>query len=143
MKALAYTIFVISVLLVSGFARADLMTPFVQQTTYTTPVHIDDVTVAGEMQLKVDGYLPNPCFADPIAVLTEDPKHANTLVLNITSPLPTQDACMQVTKPYSRVVDLPFLVRTALLQLDPQTVYVIRTEGFDFAIQAYGAELMH
>lgn len=143
MKVIAYSVFVISVLLMSGFAKADLMTPFVQNAVYATTVHIDEVIPSNDgAALKIVGFLPNPCHGRPFVFLTNDTKHPFELVLSLSSPLPKQDACVERTEPFESVVDLAVSAQSAGVKLDAESVYIVRVEGTDFAMQVRGADLM-
>lgn len=143
MKLIAYTIFVVSVLLMSGFAKADMLSPFMQQHQMLTAIPVDEVSVDSDsLQLLLEGHLPNPCYQEPTATLSFDTKESNTLILRLSSPLP-MEMCVDRTQPYSTVVDLRSLVQAAQLPLNEKTPYVIKTEGNAFALQVSGAELLN
>jgi hypothetical protein len=142
MKVIAYTLFVVSVLLVSAFARAEALN--FAEFSAAAPMklmNINQVTVdVTGTQLYIAGLLPNPCYQNPNPVLVPDANDPTMLILRLTSPLPTNN-CVDRIKPYATIADLPALAQAAELQLDDKAVYVIKTEGYDFQTKIVGAEL--
>jgi hypothetical protein len=151
MKFIAYTLFVVSVLLISGLARAnDLSMPFVRPSaTYQTPFQIKNVSNEGQMQLAVTGTLPNPCYPQPSATLTPDANDPQTLVLRLSSPYPQQGACISKTQApmviqeYTVIVDLLPLIQASQVNLHPRTIYTLKTEGYEYSMQISGSDLVH
>lgn len=133
MKLLAYAIFAISVLLFAGFARAAI---------YETSVHISDVSFRAEdKQMTVSGNLPNPCTQLPAASMSQDHADPQVLTVRLSSPL-FMDICVQRIQPYVTQIDVPTLVRVSRVQIDPKTVYVLRTEDNAFEMKVLGSELV-
>lgn len=142
MKLIAYVVFAVSVLLVSAFARADIMMhPLVRQTTQGSPVHIqkvEEIDVAS-LKLYVSGMLPNVCTPDPVPELTLENR---TLVIRLSTALQVE-ICVDRAKPFGLVLDLPELVKARGLLLDPNAIYQVKTPGLDFIMNVSGAELLN
>lgn len=137
MKYLVYAIYALTVLLVSGFARAEGFEP------KRSPVQIVEIGLDQQtMDLHVAGYVPNPCYQDPTAVLVQDKSNPSTLILRLISPIPTQ-MCIQSLKDYSTVVNLRQLAQSSELPLEDKAVYLLRAEGSDFQIEVLGQDLNH
>ena len=134
-----YALYVAIVLLVAGTAKADEIALL---GTEQIPISISHVDVDHEsLELLVAGHLPNPCYPNPSAHLTQDPENPNTLVLHLSSPLPI-NMCVTRIKEYNTVVSLPALVRSAQLNLEDKALYVIKTEGYEFELPIAGSELL-
>jgi hypothetical protein len=142
MKTIAYTLYVVTILLVSGLARANASSLFdATQAQYQTPVHITQVSPnAAKLQLFVGGSVPNPCFGNPSAMLTQDTSNPTTLILHLSSPIPL-DQCVSKVKYFTTVVDLPILAQASLVNLDDKALYLIKMEGFDFQMTVSGSDL--
>lgn len=141
MKLIAYVLFAVSVLLMSAFARADLMMhPLVRQTTSGSPVHVQKVENIDVATLKiyVSGTLPNVCTPDPTPEVTlED----GALVIRLLTPL-QMEICADRAKHFGIVLDLPALVKASGLMIDTRAIYPVKTPGLDFIMNVSGAELL-
>jgi hypothetical protein len=137
MRYIIYTLYVATVLLFSGFARAQSPLPVEPPRSRVT---ILEVLVDSEnLQLAVSGYVPNPCHQIPTPVMTLD--NANTLVIRLISPVPT-NFCIQRIQDYSTIVSLRHLAKASRLPLEAAAVYTVKTEGHDFSMQVSGLDLI-
>ena len=144
MKTVAYTLYVVIVLLISGLARANAATlDSVQiQTQYQTPVQISQVTLdASKSELIVAGSLPNPCYGQPSVMLTQDSVQPNVLILRLSSPSP-MNACVSRVKYFNAPIELPRLIQAAHLNLDVNVNYTLKVEGSEFELPLPGADLL-
>jgi hypothetical protein len=147
MKTVAYTLYVVIVLLISGLARANAMPISTmqtggKQTQYQTPVQVSQVALdQAKAELQIAGSLPNPCYADPSALLTQDLSNPSVLVLRLSSPIP-MDACISRVKYFDTNVELLKLVQASHLKLDGKTVYTLKVDGSEFALEVPGSELI-
>jgi len=81
MKTIAYALYVLTVLLISGLARANADTLMHTTTQYQTPATIEQVTVdSSKTSLVVAGSFPNPCYTAPSAMLVQDSANPTVLV---------------------------------------------------------------
>lgn len=139
MKIVIYTLYAVTVLLFSGFARAsdfDNSNP-----KFHSPVQIIDIGVDyNTMDLHIAGYVPNPCYQIPSGVLIQDPHNPSTLILRLVSPS-RPGACIERLKDYSTVVSLRQLAQASQLPLEDKAAYIVKTENFDFAMQVFGQDL--
>lgn len=143
MTKLVFILYVGCVLMFSAFARAtEMRMPFVTTASVQTPAHIEGVGVDQvNLELLITGYLSNPCVALPSASLTADINSPNTLVLRLSSPLPTKN-CVSMTKDFNTVVNLPVLAQNSAISIEDKAVYLIKLEGYEFEMQVLGSELM-
>lgn len=137
MKLLIYTLYALTVLLVSGFARAEGFEPK-KSNVQISEVGLDQQT----MDLHVAGYVPNPCYQNPTAVMVQDKTDSNVLVVRLVSPIPTQ-MCIQRIKDYTTVVNLRQLAQASELPLEDKAIYQLKAEGSDFAIEVLGQDLLN
>lgn len=134
-----YALYVAIVLIVAGTARADEIYPI---DIYQSPVQISHVGVDYQTrELLVAGELPNPCFAEPTAQLVKDADSPNTLIIRLTSPIPTS-MCVTKIKNYDKIISLPELAKAAQLNLEEKSSYVIKTEGYPFELVLVGSDLI-
>lgn len=150
MKAIVIGLYVVCVLLFSAFAHAEgIFNPIYinsdktiqQMQPASANIHIEDVQMADNYSLEISGLLPSPCYKAPSASLTVDAQAPNVLILHLTSPLPTQ-ACVSPVATYVTTVSLPLLAQKAGLALVKKAHYLVKTEGFNFAVEVTGAELL-
>ncbi|MGZ3722073.1 MAG: hypothetical protein ACXVA9_04025 [Bdellovibrionales bacterium] len=145
MKTVAYALYVVTVLLISGLARANAATLSsfeAVQPSYQTPVQVSQVSLdSSKVALMIAGSLPNPCYGTPSAMMTQDSDTPNVLVLRLSSPAP-MDACISRVKYFSADVELLRLVAAAHIKLDGNTTYTLKVEGSEFALPIQGSELM-
>lgn len=143
MKYIIYTIYAATVLLFSGFARANTnphsLLPVEQPVR--SPVTILEVQVDPSLALEVSGYVPTICHATPMAVMTFDQHSPNTLVVRLISSAPAT-FCPQRIKDYQLFVPLRQLARASHLPLEASAIYTVKTEGHDFAIEVSGQDLI-
>jgi hypothetical protein len=143
MKTLAYALYVVTVLLISGLARANASTLDSMQVQYQSPINISQVVLDGsKTALDITGSLPNYCYGAPSAALTEDKQSPNVLVLHLSSTSPKADACFDRLKYFATSVPLSTLVQMSHMTLDPSTTYTLKVDGYEFAMQIAGSELM-
>jgi hypothetical protein len=141
MKTLIYGLYVAAVLVFSAFARAEVAMPYSKILPKQAPVAITDVAVAPEtMDLQIDGYLPNPCYPQPLITLVQDVENPNVLRLRLSSPVPTH-ACPSRIQKYSMTVNLPVLAQNSRLVLANKNAYVVKFEGFEYEMQVLGSDL--
>lgn len=144
MKYIAYTVYVVTVLLISGFARANAATlASVTQTQYQAPVTIIDAVVDPiSVKLFIDGSLPNPCYGTPSAILTQDSTNTGILVVRMTAPIPVRD-CIATLKYFNSDVELPRLVHASRVKIDAKATYVLKVDGSDYEVQIPGSALLN
>ena len=145
MKYIIYTFYVVTVLLFSGFARANTLMAMVKaDEQFRSPATIDSVGFADPnhqtLDLQITGYVPNPCYLNPSAILIMDKNDPNTLIIRLISPIPTT-FCIQRIKDFSTIVSLPQLAQASQLPLEDKAIYVVKTEGFDYSLQVSGQDL--
>lgn len=142
MKKVAFILYVGCVLAFSAFARAEMVMPFSSKANFRTPIQIESITIdKNTLDIKVFGYLPNPCTDLPTATLSQDLENPSILVLRMSSPL-HNGICVSKTENYTEIVSLPALAQKSRLSLDVNTVYLLKADGNDFAIEVRGIELM-
>lgn len=145
MKTVAYALYVVIVLLISGLARAnattiDSMQP--AQSQYSTPVQVSQVALdPAKGQLTIAGSLPNPCYMNPSAMLTQDATNPRMLVLHLSSPIPT-DMCISRVKYFNSNVEISKLVEASRVNLDENSTYTLKVDGSEFALTISGAQLI-
>ena len=141
MKRLAYILYVVAVLLISGLTRAHAeVAPFA--TEHQVPVHIGSVTVAaGKLQLTIRGFLPNPSFGLPsVSVESFD---NNVLLLRVTAEAPAAGRMYELRyQEYVATVDVPTLVQGLALPVNANATYLIKTDGYEFALSVSGSDLL-
>ena len=141
MNKLTYTLYVVSVLLISGLARANASALDPVQILYQSPVQIGQISAdAAKLELLIAGSLPNPCYGNPSAMLTKDLQDPTVLILRFSSPIP-MNLCVSQVKYFSTTVDLALLAQASQINLEDKAMYLIRTEGFDFEMQIPGFSL--
>jgi len=142
MKTVAYALYVVTVLLISGLARANASTLDSIQINYQTEVQVSQVSLdSSKTALMIAGSLPNPCYENPSAMLTQDSDSPSVLVLRLSSPIP-MDACISRVKYFTSSVELLRLVQASHVKLDSVVVYTLRVEGSEFELPILGSELM-
>ena len=146
MKTVAYALYVVIVLLISGLARANAMPikgiESVVQTQYQSPAKISQVVFdASKSELVVAGSLPNPCFGNPSAMLTQDSSNPSVLVLRLSSPIP-MDACISRVKFFTANVELAKLIQVSHVKLDSGANYTLKVEGSEFELPIAGSSLV-
>ena len=142
MKTIAYTLYVVTVLLISGLARANAETLDSMQTSYQTPVQVSQVVLdSSNVSLNIAGSLPNPCFGAPTASLTQESDAPEVLVLRLTSPIP-MSACISRVKYFNANVELNRIVQASHVKIEGKTVYTLKVEGSEFSLPIYGSELI-
>ncbi|NJM10288.1 MAG: hypothetical protein HC883_05360 [Bdellovibrionaceae bacterium] len=116
--------------------------PFSKMSGPQTRIQIQAVAVDQvNLELMLGCFLPNPCTANPSATLVQDDNSPNTLILRLSSPIPT-DLCVSKIVDHSTIVNLPVLAQNSQVGLNDKAVYVIKTEGYDFEMQVLGSDLM-
>ncbi len=142
MKYIIYTLYVVTVLLFSGFARANTLMSLVNaDEQFRSPATIYNVGVDHQtLDLEISGYVPTPCYQEPSAVLIQDKNDPSTLILRLVSPIPTA-FCIQRIKDFSTIVSLRQLAQASQLPLEDKANYVVKTEGFDFSLPVSGQDL--
>jgi hypothetical protein len=142
MKTLAYALYVVVVLLISGLARANAATLESIQTQYQTPLQITQVSFdVAKSELMIAGSLPNPCYGNPSALLTQDPQSPNVLVLHLSSPSP-KDSCISQVKYFNTGLALPVLVQASRINIEDILVYTLKVEGYDAEMKVLGSQLI-
>lgn len=136
MKKLVIVLYVGCVLLISGFARADV--------TFQAPAKIEGASFdPSTLVMVVVGTLPTVCYGDPSATMSQYKEDPNTLVVKMYSSVPSGiNSCIQLIKEYREDVHLPKLAQASDLEINPNAVYVVKTEGYDFEFKVMGAELL-
>jgi hypothetical protein len=146
MSKFFFILYVGCVLIFSAFARAqDLSMPFTAMADKgQANVHVEGVAVDQEnLELTIAGYLPNPCFAEPIASLEQDVNEPNVLIVRLKSPIPTK-YCVSMIKDFATPVSLPELAQSqgTELSLEEKALYLIRVQGSAFEMPVMGSDLM-
>ena len=140
MKKIAITLYVISILLISGFARAEAATlTSYAQVQYQSPLKMKQAVAEG-LTVHIAGTLPCPS-GQPMAMMTQDSQNPSTLTLRLSSPLPL-DACIARVVGFNAQVELPLLAQTSMINIEENTVYLIKVEGLDFSTQVRGSDLL-
>ena len=137
-------LYVVAVLLFAGTVRAQgFQSEVISMASMQTNVPISQVALSTEgLELLIAGTLPNPCYGKPSAQLVQDPLAPHTLVLRLSSPIPTS-MCVTKVMPYKTLVNPPDLAQAAHLQLSDKGVYLLKTEGYPFEIQINASDLMN
>lgn len=138
MKYIIYTIYAVTVLLFSGFARAATLMGTEQP--FQSSATILEVGVSQTLDLEVTGYVPTPCHQNPTAMLVPDNNNPYTLILRLVSPTHA-NFCVQRLKDFTTVVSLRQLAAASQLPLEDGAAYVVKTDGHDFAIEVLGHDL--
>lgn len=144
MKKLAFVLYTVSILLISGLSRANAMTltEASAHTKYQSPVTVVKVTPdLAHLDLRIDGSVPNPCYGQPAAMMTQDAKSPDTLIVRLSSTVP-MDQCIWKMSDVTTVVALPLLAQASQLQLEEKALYLIKVEGSDFEMQVTGTDLL-
>jgi hypothetical protein len=140
MKTLAYALYVVVVLLISGLARANAMT--LETTQYFTPATIAQVSLdQSHARILVDGSFPNPCYGQPSAMMIQDPNQPNVLVLHLSSPTP-MDECITQVKDFNTSVSLARLAESSQVNVDPKSTYTLKVNGSNFEAPIQGKDLL-
>lgn len=142
MKFIIYTLYAVTVLLFSGFARANTLVAMVNsEEGFRSPVTIAEVLVDNRsLDLQISGYVPNPCYQNPTPVLFQDKNDPATLIVRLISPSPT-NFCVQRIKDYTTVISLRQLAQASQLPLDDKALYQVKTEGYEFSLEVSGQDL--
>ena len=141
MKQIAYTVYVASILLISGLTRANAATMNSTQGQYQTPATITQVAMdMKKLEILVGGTVPTPCYANPSAILTQSLENPTVLTLRMTSALPI-DLCIEKVKYFATSLELPLLVRASQISIDDGLVYLVKVEGHEFQFQISGSDL--
>ncbi len=139
-----FVAYIFAVLFFAGTARAEI-NPTELAVTYAkmqAPVQISQVNLDPQaLQLFITGNLPNPCFSEPYAQLTPDLDNPNTLIIRLSSPIPTS-MCVARVKPYRTVVSLPALAQAAQIRLHDKGTYLLKTEGYPFEMMINASDLL-
>ena len=132
MKKILIIAYVLSTLLISGFARAN----------ETRRVSIQNIVYKeGSWKIGVTGLLSTPCLSNPFAHLSESGKN-NVFVMSMVAEQ-KGDICMAVIgNAYTAKVDLRKLVIDSGIQLEADQVYTIRADGYDFEVSFTGQDLL-
>jgi hypothetical protein len=139
MKKLAFVVYIVSVLLISGLARANTLDSFVQA-QYTSPTLLHKV-VADGLDVYTTYTLPSPCSEKPSVRLTQEDEF--TLTLRLSSPSPKiGEMCALPVETYTSRIQLPLLVRASKVTVDPTVEYLIKVEGYAFSMRVLGADLL-
>ena len=140
MKKIAITLYVISILLISGFARAEAATlANFAQVTYQSQVKLTQA-IADGLVVRIAGTLPCPT-GQPSAMMTQDLQDPTVLTLRLSTPLPVQ-ACIARVVGFNTQIELPVLAQASQLNLQEGLVYMIKVDGIDFTMQVRGSDLL-
>lgn len=143
MKLIAYAVFVVTVLMISGFARAQglQIVPIAEPARNQVPVRVVGVQVdASQTKLLVTAELPTPCYDLPTAALIADAYDPRVLWLHVNS-LEPADKCIQPITDTNVIIDLRQLVRAARISIDARQRYVIKFKNYEFKMPLEGAQL--
>lgn len=142
MKKLAFALYVVSVLLVSGLMKANAATlADMAPPQYQSPVHIYEVNVGSvNTLLNIWGAVPTPCYSEPAAMMVQE--DATTLVLHLSSTVPMSGMCIQKIDEFTTQVDLATLVRSSNVSVAKEVVYLVKVSGSDFQIRLPGSDLL-
>lgn len=125
--------YISSVLLFSGFARAEEQTLDIQKINYEK----------GSWVIEVHGLLPNLCVGWPEAALEISPDAPQTFILKMVATAP-QDLCGQAVRgPYKVTVDLRRLIAQSKFKIEPGVTYTIKAENYPFELSFEGPLRIH
>jgi hypothetical protein len=142
MKTVAYALYVVVVLLISGLARANAATTDTVTTQYGTPLQIAQISLdATRSELLIAGSLPNPCYGNPSATLTQDMQNPTVLTLHLTSPAPMH-ACVAQVKSFDTSLILPILIQASRINIENIVVYTLKVEGSEIEMKVLGSQLI-
>lgn len=142
MKKIAIALYVISILLISGLARAEAATlASLPQAQYQVPTRLHQALAEG-LTIKALGELPSPCYGAPSAMLTQDSQNPSNLTLHLSSTVP-MDICIARVTDFVTQVDLPFLAKASPVHLEENVTYLIQVDGLDFSMTAKGSDLLN
>lgn len=133
MKKVLFFTYIFAVLAISSHARADIA---FETKAEIQQIAFDPATTA----LKVAGILPDPCSI-PSARLIQSRKSPLVLIVKLAA-ISGNDMCISVRSDYEKTVQLSALVKAALLEIDPQAVYLVKTSDYDFQVEVPGADLL-
>jgi hypothetical protein len=139
-KTLAFALYAVSILLISGLARAATIEE-VTQPQYQAPAQIHQVSAEG-LDILIAGSLPNPCYGHPGVMLTRDGQNPDVLILHLSSPIP-MGACVSLVKNFTAEVQLPLLTKASHLNIEPERTYMVKVEGSEFAMEVPGSDLLN
>lgn len=116
--------YICSVLMVSGFARAD-------EAQESLPIR-KVTTQEGSWVVQIQGIRPNLCVSSPQPTLVQNAERPDVLILRMIA-TSTGDFCAQaVAGFYDVTVDLRRLVRQSKVEIKPGATYTIETDGYPF-----------
>ncbi len=142
MKKIAIALYVVSILLISGLARAEAATlASLSQAQYQVPTRLTQALADG-LTIKAVGELPSPCYGQPSAMLTQDLQNPTQLTLHLSSAVPMEICIARVTD-FVTQIDLPFLAKASQVRLEKNVVYLIQVDGLDFSLSANGSDLLN
>ena len=130
MKRLLILGYICSVLLVSGFARAD---------ENLRNVSISNINYQeGDWRIQVQGHLPNSCVTSPQPTLTQSETQPNTLIFSMVAKSSGSMCVERLGNFYDIPVDLRQLVKASHVELLPGVTYTIKTEHYPFEVSFEG-----
>jgi hypothetical protein len=130
MKRILLLGYIFSVLLISGFARAEEKSQrlMIKDVQYTE----------GSWNIQVSGPLPNLCVTSPQPTLVADAKRPNLMILQMVGKS-TAELCGQAVRGnYSEPVDLRGLMAKSGFRLRPGVTYTIKADGHPFEVSFEG-----
>lgn len=145
MKKLVFGLYVATVLLFSGLARAeaDLILPISngQQPQMINPIIREVLPATNVLALQISGLLPNPMTDEPSARLVQDQDDPRVLILTLSTKKYDGISVSPVSH-FNVVVSLPQLAYDAGIQPEEKAIYILKIKGHDFHMQFSGADLM-
>lgn len=143
MKSTICSLYILSVLLFSAFARAEMAMPFAVISEDDTAVYDVEVTRAeGPFALQITGFLSNPCVKKPTAHLIQNPENPSHLMIRLSAPSHNNGMCILPMQGFMTVVDLPEAAQRSEVYIDDTHDYVVTVEGADFQMEIPGQELL-
>ncbi|MGE4132270.1 MAG: hypothetical protein AB7F86_11570 [Bdellovibrionales bacterium] len=143
MKTVACMIYVLAVLLVSGFARAATLSSLdFYSNDFQSHVKVTDITLINEsLDLAISGLTPTPCYTTPSAVLVQDRSNPNVIIIRLLSPVPTRK-CVEKLSEFQTTINLRQLTKALELPLERKNIYIVKTEAYPFAMKFSGQDLL-
>lgn len=143
MKKAIFAIYVVSILLFSGLAKADadLLLPHDDfgsvQKAIVTSVYPD----LNNLALRITGTVSNPNVETPVPVVIQDSNDPRILTIVMIAK-PFEGTSIFLVKAYDSTFSLPQLLADANIQFNEHADYLVRVSGSNFEMVVSGSDLL-